>query len=76
MPKRGSGYASVTVKKRYYTAILQLLKYKSIASFVEEAIREKLAREGISIEQGAARGLEQPRTPSVEKEVKEEVPSV
>jgi hypothetical protein len=66
VPKRGSGYASVTVKKRYYTAILQLMKYKSIASFVEEAIREKLAREGISIEQGAARD-EQPRTPAPQK---------
>ena len=63
MPKRG--YGSVTVKKRYYTAILQLMKYKSIASFVEEAIREKLAREGISIEQEAARD-ERPRTPTQE----------
>jgi hypothetical protein len=66
VPKRG--YASVTVKKRYYTAILQLMKYKSIASFIEEAIREKLAREGISIEQGAARD-EQPRTPTQVTEV-------
>ena len=47
MPK--PGYVSTTIKERYYTAILQLMKYKSIGSFIEEAIREKLEREGIEI---------------------------
>ena len=47
MPK--PGYVSTTIKERYYMAILQLMKYKSIGSFIEEAIREKLEREGISI---------------------------